>query len=71
LRREPNDASLIPSVADVHLSRRVGHRRSGMRGGFGEMPFIGTWFVFWPVGVRLFVAGLRQVLQPSGIPIQP
>ena len=41
------------------------------RGGFGEMPFIGTWFAFWPMGVRLFVAGLRQVLQPSGIPIQP
>ena len=36
------------------------------RGGSGEMmPLIGKWFVFWPVGVRLFVAGLRQVLQPS------
>jgi hypothetical protein len=36
------------------------------RGGFGELtPLIGKWFVFWPVGVRLFVAGLRQVLQPS------
>jgi len=25
----------------------------------------GRWFVFWGVGVRLFVAGLRQVIQPS------
>lgn len=23
------------------------------------------WFVFWPVGVRLFIAGTRQVLQPE------
>jgi hypothetical protein len=26
---------------------------------------IGKWFVFWAAGVRLFVAGIRQVLQPS------
>ncbi len=25
---------------------------------------VGRWFVFWAVGVRLFVAGLRQVFQP-------
>ncbi|MGD0435189.1 MAG: DUF6790 family protein [Bryobacteraceae bacterium] len=25
---------------------------------------IGRWLVFWAVGVRLFIAGLRQVLQP-------
>jgi hypothetical protein len=24
------------------------------------MPLVGKWFVFWPVSVRLFVAGLRQ-----------
>ncbi len=28
------------------------------------MLVVGKWFVFWSVGVRLFVAGLRQVLQP-------
>jgi hypothetical protein len=27
--------------------------------------FIGKWFVFWSVGVRLGLAGLRQVLQPA------
>jgi hypothetical protein len=26
---------------------------------------IGKWFVFWAVGVRLFIAGVRQVAQPS------
>jgi hypothetical protein len=25
---------------------------------------IGRWFVFWAVGVRLFIAGARQVIQP-------
>jgi len=25
---------------------------------------IGKWFVFWAVGVRLFLAGLRQIAQP-------
>jgi len=26
---------------------------------------VGKWFVFWLVGVRLFIAGLRQTLQPQ------
>jgi hypothetical protein len=28
------------------------------------MPLIGKWFVFWGVGVRIFLAGLRQSIQP-------
>ena len=28
-------------------------------------PLIGKWFVFWPVGVRLFIAGLRQATKPA------
>jgi hypothetical protein len=28
------------------------------------IPLIGKWFVFWAVGVRLLLAGLRQVIQP-------
>jgi len=31
----------------------------------GVLPLIGKWFVFWAVGVRLFIAGLRQVMQPE------
>lgn len=30
-----------------------------------DLALIGKWFVFWAVGVRLFLAGVRQVLQPS------
>ncbi len=26
---------------------------------------IGKWFVFWVVGVRLFTAGIKQILQPE------
>jgi len=29
------------------------------------MLLIGKWFVFWAVGVRLVMAGLRQLLQPE------
>jgi uncharacterized protein DUF6790 len=28
-------------------------------------PLIGKWFVFWSVGIRLFIAGLRQVTKPA------
>ena len=28
------------------------------------MVLVGKWFVFWAVGVRLFVAGLRQASKP-------
>jgi hypothetical protein len=31
---------------------------------FGVVFLVGRWFVFWSVGVRLFVAGVRQTLQP-------
>lgn len=29
-----------------------------------DLAVTGKWFVFWMVGVRLFAAGLRQILQP-------
>jgi hypothetical protein len=29
------------------------------------MPVIAKWYVFWAMGVRLFLAGLRQMLQPT------
>jgi hypothetical protein len=30
-----------------------------------DWPLLGKWFVFWPVGVRLFIAGLRQATKPA------
>ena len=32
---------------------------------FNAIQSMGKWFLFWAFGVRLFVAGLRQVVQPS------
>jgi hypothetical protein len=29
-----------------------------------DVAIVGRWFVFWAVGVRLFIAGLRQIVQP-------
>jgi Family of unknown function (DUF6790) len=31
----------------------------------GIVPLIGKWYVFWAVGVRLFIAGLRQSTNPK------
>ena len=34
-------------------------------GGADKMALIGKWFVFWAIGVRLFMAGMRQVARPQ------
>jgi hypothetical protein len=38
---------------------------AGAAGGANAMLLVGKWFVFWGVGVRLFIAGARQVVQPQ------
>lgn len=38
---------------------------AAVRGAAPAAPLVGKWFVFWSVGVRLFTAGLRQILQPE------
>jgi hypothetical protein len=35
------------------------------QGATGWLPLIGKWLVFWGVGIRLLLAGLRQVLRPA------
>jgi hypothetical protein len=32
--------------------------------GLGIMGLVGKWYVFWACGIRLLLAGIRQVLQP-------
>ena len=34
-------------------------------GGPGLWPLIGKWFVFWGVGIRLAIAGGRQIIRPE------
>jgi hypothetical protein len=31
----------------------------------GAITIFGQWFIFWAVGVRLFTAGLRQIIKPN------
>jgi hypothetical protein len=38
---------------------------AGGAGSANMMLFVGKWFVFWGVGVRLFIAGARQIVQPQ------
>ncbi len=49
---------ILPAASVVVEALRVG-------GTLDIMLLIGKWFVFWGVGVRLFIAGVRQVLQPQ------
>ena len=37
---------------------------AGWNTGFSVLHFVGKWFVFWAVGGRLLIAGVRQMLQP-------
>jgi len=39
--------------------------QSGGPGAVFGWPLIGKWLVFWAVGVRLFIAGIRQVSKPA------
>ena len=34
-------------------------------GGFDIVGLVGKWFAFWGVGMRLFLAGIRQTLRPQ------
>ena len=50
---------LVFPVASVSIENiHSGHTLS-------MMLLTGRWFVFWAVGVRLFIAGMRQVIQPQ------
>jgi hypothetical protein len=37
----------------------------GVHPGSSAVELVGRWFVFWGVGVRLVLAGMRQFFQPS------
>ena len=44
--------SILAEVVDLHTS-------------FDPLFLVGKWFVFWSVGIRLILAGLRQVANPA------
>jgi hypothetical protein len=49
---------LVLPVVSIVIESMHGH-------GGVTLFLVGKWFVFWAAGVRLFIAGLRQVLQPG------
>lgn len=49
---------VLPAVSVVAESAFSGHSA-------GAITLIGKWFVFWSAGIRLFLAGVRQVMQPQ------
>jgi hypothetical protein len=49
---------LILPVVSVLMDSYLHHRPLGW-------PLVGKWFVFWSVGIRLFVAGIRQASKPE------
>jgi hypothetical protein len=49
---------LILPVASIALEVVMHHH------GVLDVAIVGKWFVFWAVGVRLLIAGLRQIVQP-------
>jgi hypothetical protein len=50
---------LVAPVGSVILEAVAGKQPPDL------MLLIGKWFVFWAGGVRLFLAGLRQIIQPA------
>lgn len=49
---------ILPVVSIAANSIHSGHTAS-------LLLLTGKWFVFWGVGIRLFIAGLRQTIQPG------
>ncbi|MDM0025778.1 DUF6790 family protein [Variovorax saccharolyticus] len=48
---------LVFPLLSIAIELGAGHASLGM-------PLIGKWYVFWAVGLRLLLAGVRQILQP-------
>lgn len=49
---------LVCPAASVVIQAAQGHHS------FGDPVLIARWWTFWAVGIRLFIAGIRQVIQP-------
>jgi len=50
---------LVLPVASILIERWTGTGTASL------WQLVGKWFVFWGVGVRLLIAGLRQILRPD------
>jgi hypothetical protein len=57
-------AALMLVVPLVFVAGQLLLNQHGMLTTVTIIPIIAKWYVFWAVGVRLGVAGLRQIIQP-------
>lgn len=58
----------VPIVVLLTIVLPIGSalaERYWLGGPSGTIFYLGKWYVFWAGGVRLFLAGLRQVFQPG------
>lgn len=53
-------ATLMFAFPLLSVAVEAGAARSAL-----DAALVGKWFVFWAVGIRLFLAGARQILQPE------
>ena len=57
-------ATVVASTLVLPIVSIVAARSpAGSPGGWWELVF--RWFVFWAIGLRLLIAGIRQAVQPS------
>jgi hypothetical protein len=57
-------AALMLVVPLIFVAGQLLFNQHGMLSAVTIIPIIAKWYVFWAVGVRLGLAGLRQILQP-------
>jgi hypothetical protein len=60
----PMVAALLFVVPMIFASGQLLLNPHSIHGAVAIIPIIAKWYVFWAVGVRLGVAGLRQMIQP-------
>ncbi len=57
-------AALMLVVPLIFVAGQLLFNQHGMLTAVTIIPIIAKWYVFWAVGVRLGLAGLRQIFQP-------
>jgi hypothetical protein len=57
-------AALMLVVPLIFVAGQLLFNQHGMLTAVTIIPIIAKWYVFWAVGVRLDLAGLRQIFQP-------
>jgi hypothetical protein len=60
----PMVAALMLVIPLISIVVQLASNDPGILTAATLMPIVAKWYVFWAVGVRLFLAGVRQIVQP-------